>query len=99
MSANIVSVDEESLRKDIKNLVRRTVEETLDALAYLDFPPVHRKRLRANNAQARANCEIKRGARVAQAFPPRACRCGSWARPCANRTRYGRSPGTSRRRG
>lgn len=31
MSANIVSVDEESLRKDIKNLVRMTVEETLNA--------------------------------------------------------------------
>lgn len=32
MSVNIVLVDEESLRKDIRNLVRRTVEETLDAL-------------------------------------------------------------------
>lgn len=32
MSANIVSVDEESLRKDINNLVRKTVEETLNAL-------------------------------------------------------------------
>ena len=32
MSANIVSVDEESLRNDIKNLVRKTVEETLNAL-------------------------------------------------------------------
>lgn len=32
MSANIVSVDEESLRKDIKNLARKTVEETLNAL-------------------------------------------------------------------
>lgn len=32
MSANIVSVDEESPRDDIENLVRRTVEETLDAL-------------------------------------------------------------------
>lgn len=32
MSADIVSVDEESLRKDIKNLVRKTVEETLNAL-------------------------------------------------------------------
>lgn len=30
--ANIISVDEESLRKDIKNLVRKTVEETLNAL-------------------------------------------------------------------
>ena len=34
MSANIVSVDEESLRKAIKNLVRRTVEEMLNALLY-----------------------------------------------------------------
>lgn len=32
MSANIVSVDEESLCKDINNLVRKTVEETLNAL-------------------------------------------------------------------
>lgn len=32
MSANIASVDEESLRKDIKNLVRKTVEEILNAL-------------------------------------------------------------------
>ena len=32
MPANIVSVDEESLHKDIKNLVRKTVEETLNAL-------------------------------------------------------------------
>lgn len=32
MSASIVSVDEESLRKDIKNLVRRTIEETLNTL-------------------------------------------------------------------
>lgn len=32
MSGNIVSVDEESLRDDIRNPVRRTVEETLNAL-------------------------------------------------------------------
>ena len=31
MSGNIVSVDDESLRDDIGNLVRRTVEETLNA--------------------------------------------------------------------
>lgn len=37
MSANIVSVDEESLRNDILNLVRKTVEETLNAL--LDEEP------------------------------------------------------------
>lgn len=32
MSANIASVDEESLRKDIKHLVRRTVEGAFNAL-------------------------------------------------------------------
>ena len=32
MSGNIETVDEESMRKDIKNLVRNTVEETLNAL-------------------------------------------------------------------
>ena len=32
VSANIVLVNEELLRKDIKNLVRKTVEETLNAL-------------------------------------------------------------------
>lgn len=32
VSANILSIDEESLRKDIKNLVRKTVEDTLNAL-------------------------------------------------------------------
>lgn len=31
MPGNITSVDEESLRKDIKNYVRKTVEETLNA--------------------------------------------------------------------
>ncbi|VWL64001.1 hypothetical protein [Collinsella aerofaciens] len=32
MSANIVAVGKGSLRKDIRNLVRRTVEEMLNAL-------------------------------------------------------------------
>ena len=32
MSGNIVSVDEEPLRGDIKNLIRRTVQGTLNAL-------------------------------------------------------------------
>ena len=32
MSANIVSVDEESLRSDLRELVRKTVQETLNAL-------------------------------------------------------------------
>lgn len=32
MTANIASVDEESLRNDTENLKRKTVEETPDAL-------------------------------------------------------------------
>lgn len=49
------------------------LEETEpDALACLDLPPSHRKRLRADNVQERANREIKRWSRVAQVFPPTA---------------------------
>ena len=40
-----------------------------DALAYLDFPQEHWKRLRTNNVQERANREIKRRSRVVQVFP------------------------------
>lgn len=40
-----------------------------DALAYLDFPPSHWKRLRTNNVQERTNREIKRRSMVVQAFP------------------------------
>lgn len=40
-----------------------------DALAYLDFPEVHRRRIRTNNMQERTNREVKRRARVLQSFP------------------------------
>ena len=40
-----------------------------DALAYLDFPEAHRRRIRTNNVQERCNREIKRRARVVQSFP------------------------------
>ena len=40
-----------------------------DAPAYLDFPPPHRRRLRADNVQERANRETKRGPRVVQVLP------------------------------
>lgn len=43
-----------------------------NALAYLDFPPSHWKRLRTNNLQERTNREIKRRSRVVQVFPPMA---------------------------
>ena len=37
-----------------------------DALAYLDFPVEHKRRLRTNNVQERANCKIKRRSHVVQ---------------------------------
>ncbi len=40
-----------------------------DALAYLDFPVSHWRRLRTDNVQERANREIKRRSRVVQVFP------------------------------
>ncbi len=40
-----------------------------DALAYLDFPASHWKRLRTNNVQERTNREIKRCTKVVQVFP------------------------------
>lgn len=48
----------------------RVLEEAEpDALAYLDFPPLHWKRLRTNNVQERAELDIKRRSRVVQVFP------------------------------
>lgn len=39
------------------------------ALAYLDFPAEHRRRIRTNNVQERMNREIERRSRVVQVFP------------------------------
>lgn len=44
-------------------------EAEADALAYLDFPAEHRRRIRTNNVQERANREIKRRTRTVQVFP------------------------------
>ena len=40
-----------------------------DALAHLSFPKAHRVKIRTNNVQERMNCELKRRAKVVQAFP------------------------------
>lgn len=44
-------------------------EAESDALAYLDFPASHWKRLHTNNVQERTNREIKCRSRVVQIFP------------------------------
>ena len=59
----------EMLEACCREAARILEEAEPDALAYLDFPPSHWKRLRTNNVQERANREIKRRARVVQVFP------------------------------
>ena len=43
-----------------------------DALAYLQFPVAHRRKIRTNNIQERANREIKRRTDSVQCFPDKA---------------------------
>jgi len=48
----------------------RVLEDAeVDALAHLSFPREHRMKIRTNNVQERMNCELKRRAKVVQAFP------------------------------
>ena len=60
-SANIGPTDEESLRKDIKNLVRKTVEETTNAL--LDEAS---ELVRAERYERKAGWEAYRSVRYAR---------------------------------
>lgn len=57
-----------------------------DALAYLDFPPTHWKRLRTDNVQERTNREMRRRPRVVQVFPSTGslARLAGAARGCGN---------------
>ncbi len=62
-----VAVD--MLESCCRDAARILEEAEPDALAYLDFPASHWKRLRTNNVQERTNREIKRRSRVVQVFP------------------------------
>ena len=62
-----VAIDE--IAKMSSNAAGLLEEAEADALAYLDFPIEHHRRLRTNNVQERTNREIKRRSRVVQVFP------------------------------
>ncbi len=63
------------VRKEMTKICPKAAElldsTEVDALAYLDFPYAHHRRLRANNVQERANRELKRRSRAVRALPPR----------------------------
>ena len=88
MSANIVSVDEKSLSKDIKNLLRKTVEETLNALL---------------DEEASELVAAERYERAAGRGPPQRslreearCKRRRGRAQCAEAPRYGREDGAGR---
>lgn len=58
----------EMLEGCCRGAARLLEEAKPDALAYLDFPASHWKRLRTNNLQARTNRIIKRRSRGVQTF-------------------------------
>lgn len=79
MSANIISVDEESLDALLDEVTSELVgamhnERTMldrfaEMLAYTEFPPAHWRRIRKNNGAKRINREIRRRTRVVGTFP------------------------------
>lgn len=79
MSANIISVDEESLDALLDEVTsglvgamhnERTVRDGFaETLAYTEFPPDHWRRIRTNNGIERINREIRRRTRVVGTFP------------------------------
>lgn len=62
----------DALREVSEDAARTWEDAELDALAYLSFPREHRLKVRTNNVCERVNAELKRRARVVQAFPSEA---------------------------
>lgn len=88
MSANIVSVDEESLHKDIENLVRKTVEETLNALLDEEASEL----IRTERHERTAGREAYRSGHYARKLAIGAREIETSSRGCSERSRR-RSPG------
>lgn len=72
MSANIVSVDEESLRRGIKNLARKTADETLNALPDEEASEL----VGAERRERTAGREAYRSGRYARKFVTGVCKIG-----------------------
>lgn len=79
MSANIISVDEESLDALLDEVTselvwamhnERTVSDGFaETLAYTEFPPEHWRRIRTNNGIERIDREIRRRTRAVGTYP------------------------------
>lgn len=66
MSDKIIQLNEAAVKSELKELVRKSVEETL---TYMEFPTQHWLKIRTNNVIERMNREIRRRTRVVGAFP------------------------------
>ena len=81
MSDKIIQLNEAAVKSELKELVRKSVEETLkeaakkveesieETLTYMEFPTQHWLKIRTNNVIERMNREIRRRTRVVGAFP------------------------------
>lgn len=66
MSNDIIQLNKDLIHKELKDLVRGSIEETL---TYMNFPAQHWRKIRTNNAIERINREIKRRTKAVGAFP------------------------------
>jgi hypothetical protein len=77
---NVIQIDKSQIQEHLGELVRGTVEDTLNKLldaeaaqlcnaAHYDFPSAYWRRIRTNNPLERILREVRRRTRVVEAFP------------------------------